>query len=262
MKTLLDLGKRQSAWEQLVASAPEDTFDEWENRSEYANASVSHVIECPQAAGEPMYMVFLDGPEGKPEGWIALIEPDGKGIITGPFDGNNVVDPSYTVADINGDGIVEFVSFTGIGGADGSFTDELQVIPITPEQTPILTILFNGQRRRRDSLLSLFLRDNSEEVLTAMQGTTGSSCPVRPKHVPKGYWFWRVAGSALRGYRLELGPVVKGQFSVEASFSWAGNGAPVSGSMGGAGEAFLAHRGVIPEADYDAFVGDEGAPRQ
>ena len=255
MKALLDSGRRQSTWEKLVASVPEDTFCEGEPRSEYANASVSHVIECPQAAGEPMYMVFLDGPEGKPEGWFVLIDPEGKGMITGPFDGSNVADPFCTVADINGDGIIEFVSFGCIGGADGGFTDELQVIPITPEQAPLLTVLFN-RRRGRNDFLTLFLRDNSEEVLTAMQGSTGSSCTVRPKHVPKKFWFWRVTGSALRGYTLELGPIVKGRFDVVTSFAWPGNGAPVSGSMGGAGEAFLAHRGVIPEADYDAFVGD------
>jgi hypothetical protein len=252
MQTLLDLGTRQATWEKLVASVPEQTFCEGAARSEYADAAVSHVIECPQPEGEPMYMVFLDGPKEKPEGWFTLIEPGGKGIITGPFDGNNVVDPYCTIADINGDGTLEFIGFTHVGEGD-SFLDELQVIPITPEQTPLLTVLFNT-RRSNDSLLSLIFRENSEEVLTAMKGTTESSVAVRPKHIPKRYWFWRITGAKRSGHTLELGPIVKGRFDVAASFTWAGNGTPFAGSMGGAGEPFLACRGVMPEEDLDAFL--------
>jgi hypothetical protein len=251
MNRLLDLGTRQATWEKLVASVPEQTFCEGESRSEYLSASVSHVIECPQRETEAMYMVFLDGPAGKPEGWFTLTEPGGKGMITAPFDGNNVVEPYCTVADINGDGILEFVGITCVGEGELRL-DELQVISITPEQTPVLTVLFN-RRRGTDSLLSLFFRENSEEVLTAMKGTTESICAVRPKHIPKEYWFWRITGSKQSGQTLEMGPIMKGRFDVATSFTWAGNGMPLAGSMGGAGETYLACRGVMPEADFDAF---------
>jgi len=220
-KQLLDSTKRQSEWTNIVNCTPKDAFVDGEEAwQEHLDATVTHVIECPQPQGDPMYAVFLGGTEGKAQGWFALVAPEGK-LIGHACDGNNVVEPTDIMADINADGVVEFVSnLPGqpvVSGGRTNDLDVLLVIPILTVQKPNFVVIFN-RRPQRQSLLAAFMPDNYAEVQNWIHGR--NKMPVRPKHLGKDRWFWKLAAPHTARAEIQLGPLQKDQLAPKATFRW------------------------------------------
>lgn len=254
-KELLDATKRQSAWTNLVTNAPHETFEDEADRQDHLEATVSHVIECPQPQGSPMYAVFLNGPKNKPEGRFTFVEPDGKRIKTNPCDGNNMLESYETIADINGDGVIEIVSKTLIGDEATVKThsiDEITVFQVLPQEQPIFTLLFNWHRDC-NSLLSIMFKDNYAEVQNSINGNGSTNTPIRPKNLGKDSWFWRVTGSAALGYKIEIGPVEKEMFVTKASFQWSAKDRRFEGPKGSIKAKFLSFDGEVSDSEWDDF---------
>jgi hypothetical protein len=253
-RQLLEATTRQAAWEQLVNQAHEDSFEDADVRDWLLHATVSHVVACPQPQGDPMYAVFLDGPAEKPEGGFVLVHADGKRILTAPCQGNNSLKPYDLIADINGDGIVEIVSTALVSTGKETTTRELTVFGATPSQEPLFTLFFDWHRETHSLLRLLFFKDNYEDVEASLNEKGVARPLVRPRHLAKETWFWRVTGAAARDYRIEVGPIERDRFEAKASFQWSARERRFTGPKGRVADKFLSFAGAVSDADWDDFV--------
>jgi len=224
---LLDPVKRQDAWKKIIEEvvANQQFEEDWmkEDVANCSNEKITHVLPCPQQKGGPMYAVFFDGKEGTTTGGFELISSSGKYVF--PYAGNNVL-PSYSqIQDLTGDGVLEIVVHTPINmatsmDAKGPTIEMLSVIPVTPAQKPILTILFNCHQDSSNALGEPSEEEyNNIQNLIRKKDTKVSKKTL--KRFPENHWFWRLTGSKVNDFKIELGPIIKETFAskVELKYS-------------------------------------------
>ena len=249
VRQLLNPSEREALWRRLVKH-PEQVFPDAEVRRELLESSVTHVLESRGRDGDSVLIAFLDGPEGKAEGGFVLVRPQPPYIFEA-LDGNDLLEPCDVVADLNADGMLEIVSLSTTE-EDGFLIDELMVRAVSTTQERFFTVLFN-RRRNKTSILQILKGQNYTEVQIALQGAGDGRLTIRPRGLPKGYWFWRVLTSDSCGSKIQIGPVEKGEFVVKASFDRSAQGGSFSGPGGSLQEGFISMSGAPTDAHWDAF---------
>ena len=145
VRQLMDPARRQRAYDEIVSwqrYAGKHWYDEEPD-------NVHRVVVCPQGgASEPMYAVF-HGEGGQPLGGVTLVT--GRGEFVNFFSGANYLQGGDRIADLNGDGIVEIATdYYCIAGKGAIRWTLLVVVPVTPEQKPILSVGYDTEQDSRD----------------------------------------------------------------------------------------------------------------
>src|SRR5262249_52485641 len=110
--------------------------------------SVSHVVQAPQSDGTNFFVVFrnatsdvypLAGPH-VPKGPFSLVSSDGTFVPV--FSGANVLDAEDALFSYDGRGSLAIAHQVAYGPSGSPWTVQmLHVVPVTPEQRPILSVI-------------------------------------------------------------------------------------------------------------------------
>lgn len=138
---LLSHSQRQLAFESIVLW--QKYFLNTCTYTERCTAPVGHVVVCPQANDTPPMFAVFRGAEGVTEGMFSLVTAHGSFVNV--FNGYNILSPPGTIIDVNGDGIVDLLTVVSCCVSTNSdiSTSLFWVIPITPDQEPILAVAYN-----------------------------------------------------------------------------------------------------------------------
>jgi hypothetical protein len=172
--------------------------------------AVGHVVVCPQSARPPMYAVF-DGRKGVADGVFSLVTSNGE--FVNAFLGASCLDPPGVCRDVNGDGIVDVVTDIPCG------SHFLVVVPVTPNQTPILAVLFG--------------RGDEEDRWQWRLGKKGQDGSQPIEILRRKRWGWQVV----------------------ASYAWSRTTSRYEGPEGGPTADFWMFRGAPEWSDSEKFVG-------
>jgi hypothetical protein len=208
-KRLADPAQRAAAFCELLKRGkdPDDGVSD--------GCQINHLVVAPQNTGAPMYVVFRRDTRIFPQarigtiaGWFTLIAADGS--IVAPRNGSNVLDGHDQIFNYAGDARVAIAR--EFWSSDHDWTvRQLEVIPISPEQRALLSLLL------------------------------GPAIPHQPSGEP-GRWTWAIAETKQGAPPdIEIGPKgADGSLAkVAARFVYSRETGTYDGPKGSAAEGFV-----------------------
>jgi hypothetical protein len=239
VQRLLVESERDAALCELLRSS--GYFDETGYKEE-PRVHVNHVVEAPQEAGAPLYMVFKaedhdsgDGGHGKAKGHFLLFDAEGNRLQL--FENANVAGDDTELLELGpGKPLALVLTFELEGDLQS-----LHIVPVTPEQKSVLSLVLGPPGER--VVERVVETPVKREEIGHMSLATGGPVTFM-KNIFS--WGWRVRPSgAGRFPRIEIGPkkaLARGRPA--AVFVWSTKRRSYVGPSGSGKQQFLRIDGV------------------